>query len=110
MSIERTNVLLRPSLRFISTLPTIKIKETIVDNCTVVWKVEPPKPVCIMYEDCPVLDTFYIGAITTSSFSVDTGWEYSMKIGIKRDLGTCGFLIGIRDEDFYLNNKWWDWH
>ena len=102
MSMERTNVLLRPSLRFISTLPTIKMEETILNTGAVMWKIEPPKPVVIMYDDCPVLNIFYIEAITLDSFS--------MKIGIVYNMLASDFLVPPCEEEWYLKNKWWDWH
>lgn len=94
--------LLRPSLKFISTLPTIKMEETILNTGAVMWKIEPPKPVVIMYDDYPVLDTFCIEAITLDGFS--------MKIGIVYNLLASDFLVPPCEEEWYLKNKWWDWH
>lgn len=107
MSMERTTLLLRPSLRFIATLPTLKIKETIMpEGKIVIWKVEPDEPVNI---SGMVLNTFFIGAVKLERFSQEKGWQYDMKIGIKSDLGHLDFLIDLREEDWYLKNKWWDW-
>ena len=106
MSMERTKVLLRPSLRFIATLPTLKLKEDIWEN-TVSWKVKLDKPVMILCRGYPVLDTFYVVAETLEDFS-PIGWEYDMKIGIYTSVGS--FLFEPVDEDFYLHRKWWDWH
>ena len=99
---------LRPSLRFISTLPTIKIKEEVETTNMVIWKVELDKPVNIISE-YPNLTTFYVGAITLESFSEENGWQYDMKIAIKKDLKACDFMISPRDEEWYLKNKWWRW-
>lgn len=95
---------LRPSLKFISKLPTIKIKEEVETTNMVIWKVEPDKPVNI---SGMVLNTFYIGAVTLEKFSQEKGWQYDMEIGIKRDLEHLDPLIGFREEDWYLKNKWW---
>lgn len=114
MSIERTAVLLRPSLRFISKLPTIKIKVESVSNHMVTWKVELDKPVNIIM-DFPILKslmnltTFYVGAMTLESFSEENGWQYDMKISIKKDMKACDFMISPRDEEWYLDHKWWKW-
>lgn len=106
MCIDRTNVLLRPSLRFIATLPTLKLRESIwVD--TVEWKVNLDKPVMIMCRGYPILDKFYIGAKTLKNIT-PTGWRYDLKICLYTSYG--GILIEPVDEDFYLRSKWWDWH
>ena len=110
MSMERTKVLLRPSLRFIATLPTLKLKEDIWEN-TVSWKVKLDEPVMILCRGYPVLDTFYVVAETLEDFS-PIGWEYDMKISIYRQLPLdfTNVIIEPTDEDFYLHRKWWDWH
>lgn len=101
MSIE--NVLLRPSLKFIATLPTLKLRESIwVD--TVEWKVSLDKPVMIMCKGYPILDKFYIMAKTLKDFT-PTGWRYDMKIGILTSVGS--YLFEPADEDFYIHKKWW---
>lgn len=105
MCIDRTNVLLRPSLRFISTLPTLKLKEDIWEN-NVSWKVELDKPVMILCGGYPILDKFYIVAETLKDFT-PTGWKYDMKIGIYTTVGS--YLFEPADEDFYIHRKWWDW-
>ena len=98
--------LLRPSLRFISTLPTLKLKEDIWEN-TVSWKVKLDEPVMILCRGYPILDKFYIAAKTLKDFT-PTGWRYDLKIGIHTSVGS--FLFEPVDEDFYLYRKWWDWH
>ena len=105
MSMERTNVLLRPSLRFISTLPTLKLKEDIWEN-TVSWKVKLDEPVMILCRGYPILNNFYVVAETLKDFT-PTGWRYDLKIGIYTSVGS--FLFEPVDEDFYLHKKWWDW-
>lgn len=102
MSIE--NVLLRPSLRFIATLPTLKLRESIwVD--TVEWEVNLGKPVMIMCRGYPILDKFYIGAKTLKNITW-TGWRYDLKICLYTSYGEV--LIDYVDEDFYLHRKWWN--
>ena len=103
---------LRPSLKFIATLPTLKIKEEVETSNMVIWKVELDKPVDILTSfsfpsSTMTLSTFYIGAITLERFSQEKGWQYDMKIGIKRDLKSCDFMIGPRGEGWYLDHKWW---
>ena len=103
---------LRPSLRFISKLPTIKIREEVETTNMVIWKVELDKPVDILVDGSYLnLNIFYIGAMTLKRFSKEKGewWHYDMKIGIKRDLENYAFIISPRDEEWYLNNKWWKW-
>lgn len=105
---------LRPSLKFISKLPTIKIKEEVETTNMVIWKVELDKPVNIMddyltFNSVIDLNTFYIEAITLEKFSQEKGWQYDMEIGIKRDLEHLDPLIGFREEDWYLKNTWWKW-
>ena len=109
---ERTNVPLRPSLRFIATLPTLKLKEEVETGYIVIWKVELDKPVDILTDfqfpsSTMTLSTFYVGAMTLKRFSQEKGWQYDMKIGIKKDLKTCDFLVDPRGEEWYLKNKWW---
>ena len=102
--------LLRPSLQFISKLPTIKIKETIYKE-TVVWEVSPPKPVTILCEtDCVTLNKFCIECITLRSLSRETGWRYSLKIGISEDEMSRDYIITPWDEEYYLNSRWWEWY
>ena len=102
---------LKPSLKFIATLPTLKIKEEVETTNMVIWKVELDKPVNIITEYPTLksmnLNTFYIGAITLETFIQEKGWHYTMKIGIKKTLKTCDFLIGPRGEEWYINNTWW---
>lgn len=104
---------LKPSLRFIATLPTLKLREEVETTNMVIWKVELDKPVNIITEYPTLkslmnLNTFYIGAMTLESFN-ENGWHYDMKIGIKKDLKTCNFMIDPRDEEWYINKKWWKW-
>ena len=105
MSMDRTTLLLRPSLRFIATLPTLKLKEGVWRN-TIEWKVELDEPVRIMYGDNPILYKFWVVAETIRDFT-PTGRVYEMKIGIYR--GCLDPIIKPVDEDFYIHRKWWDW-
>lgn len=96
---------LRPSLKFISILPTIKIKEEVETTHMVIWKVELDKPVNIMSDHPTVksltnLTTFYVEAVTLKS---------EKRIDIKMNIGSCTYFITPRDEEWYLNNKWWEW-
>ena len=108
MSMERLTVLKRPSLRFIATLPTLKLKETVWRN-NLVWKVELDEPVRIMYGGYPVLHSFYIVATTLRDFT-PTGREYDLRIGIykKLPIDPKNMLIEPVDEDFYIHRKWWN--
>lgn len=104
---------LKPSLKFISKLPTIKIKEVLVTPKMVIWGVELDKPVNIItgYQTIRNLNTFYIEAITLESFSQENGWKYSLKICITRGndkITRC--MIDPREEDWYLKNEWWEWY
>lgn len=105
MCIDRTTLLLRPSLRFIATLPTLKLKEAVWRN-TIEWKVELDEPVRIMYGGNPILYEFWVIAETIKDFT-PTGWKYDMKIGIWTSVGS--YLFEPADEDFYLHKKWWNW-
>ena len=102
---------LRPSLRFIATLPTLKLKEEVETTNMVIWKVELDKPVNILTDystfESMNLTTFYIDATTLECFSQEKGRHFEMEIGIKRDLETCDFLIDPRGEEWYLKNEWW---
>ena len=105
---------LRPSLKFISKLPTIKIKEVVETTNMVIWKVELDKPVNIMddyltFNSMIDLNTFYIEAITRERFSQEKGWQFDMRIGITRGKGDVECLIDPRDEEWYIKNKWWKW-
>lgn len=102
-----SKILKRPGLGFISSLPTISVQESTYKNL-VLWKVELPKPVVIMYADYPVLNTFWVEIITESRW--DNGWKREMHIGIKKTKSARGFIIGPREEDFYSKVKWWDWY
>ena len=105
MSMERLTVLKRPSLRFIATLPTLELKETVWRN-NLAWKVELDEPVMIMYRGYPVLDTFYVVAETLRDFT-PTGRVYEMKIGIYKNCFATPVIEPV-DEDFYLHRKWWN--
>lgn len=105
MCIDRTTLPLRPSLRFIATLPTLKLKETVWRN-TIEWRVKLDEPVRIMYGGCPILYEFWVVAETLRDFT-PTGWKYDMKIGIWKSVGS--YLFKPVDEDFYLHRKWWNW-
>ena len=102
--------LLKPSLRFISKLPTIKIKEvSVAPYKIVVYEVELDKPVNIMtgYQTIRDLNTFYIEAITLERFSQENGWQYDMKICITKNKGDVRCIIDPREEEWYLKNEWW---
>lgn len=109
MCIDRTTLLLRPSLRFIATLPTLELKEAIGGN-TIGWKVELDEPVRIMYGDLLILDEFWVIAETIRDFT-PTGWRYDLRIGIYRKppFDFRNVVIDPVDEDFYIHRKWWDW-
>lgn len=109
MSIDRTTVLLRPSLRFIATLPTLKLKEAVWRN-TIAWRVRLDEPVMIMYVGFPILYEFWVAAETLRDFT-PTGRKYDLKIGIYRKLPLdfTNAIIEPSDEDFYIHRKWWDW-
>lgn len=106
MSIDRTTLLFRPSLRFIATLPTLKLKEAVWRNY-VAWKVELDEPVMIMYRGYPILDEFWVVSETIGDFT-PTGWVYEMKIGIYKNCFADPVIEPV-DEDFYIHHKWWDW-
>ena len=100
---------LKPSLRFISKLPTIKIKETVYKK-TVTWEVNPPKPVNILYGTyCAAFTKLCIECITLCSFSRETGWHYSLKIGITKDEKGWDYIIYPCEEEWYIKNIWWKW-
>lgn len=105
MSLDRTTLLLRPSLRFIATLPTLKLGEAVWNN-TIVWKVRLNEPVRIMYGGNPILYEFWVMAETIGDFT-PTGWKYDLKIGIWASVGS--YLFAPVNEDFYIHRKWWDW-
>ena len=109
MCIDRTTSLLRPSLRFIATLPTLKLKEAVWLN-TIEWKVELDEPVRIMYGSNPILDEFWVIAETIRDFT-PTGRKYGLKIGIYSHLllDFTNVIIEPADEDFYIHRKWWNW-
>lgn len=109
MSMERTTLLLRPSLRFIATLPTLKLKEAVWRN-TIEWKVELDEPVRIMYGGNPILYEFWVVAETIRYFT-PTGRKYDLRISIYRHLPLdfTNVIIEPVVEDFYLHRKWWDW-
>ena len=100
---------LKPSLRFISKLPTIKIKEVIVNPKTVIWEVELDKPVDIIngYQTIRNLNTFYIEAITLERFNQENGWHYDLEICITKNKADVRCLIYLQEEDWYLKNEWW---
>ena len=107
--LKNAGVLLkRPGLKFIATLPTIKIKESTYDDM-VLWKVELPKPVNILYEDYPTLNTFWVETIQAQRFDNDRGWYTAILIGIKKTKCTSTFIINPHEEDFYSRVKWWEW-
>lgn len=103
---------LKPSLQFIATLPTIKIKEEVETTNMVIWKVELDKSVNIITDYASLkslmkLNTFYIEAITLEQFNKEKGWHYGMEIGITLGKGDVECLIDPRDEEWYIKNKWW---
>lgn len=99
---------LKPSLRFISILPTIKINEVIVTPKMVIWEVKPDKPVNIItdYQTIRDLNTFYIEAITLKTLK-ESEWQYSLKICITRNMGDVRCIIDPQEEDWYIKNTWW---
>lgn len=103
---------LKPSLRFISILPTIKIKEVIVAPKTVIWEVKLDKPVNIItdYQTIRGLNTFYIEAITLEIRSQGNGWHYGLDICITKNKGDVRCLIDLHEEEWYLKNTWWEWY
>ena len=105
MSMERLTVLKRPSLRFIATLPTLKLKETVWRN-TIVWKVSLREPVRIMCRGYPITNQFWIAAETIEDFT-PTGRKYDLKIGIYKNCFATPVIEPV-DEDFYLHRKWWN--
>lgn len=103
---------LKPSLRFISKLPTIKIKEEVETPNLVIWKVELDKPVNILpgyktIKSLMKLNTFFIEAITCERFSQEKGWQSHIMIGITLGKGDVECLIDPREEEWYLKNEWW---
>lgn len=100
---------LKPSLKFISKLPTIRIKEVSVAPNMVIWEVELDKSVNIItgYQTIRDLNTFCIEAITLERFSQESGWQYSLRICITRSKGDVRCMIDPREEDWYLKNEWW---
>lgn len=109
MCIDRTTLLLRPSLRFIATLPTLKLEEAVWRN-TIEWRVRLDEPVRIMYGDNPILYEFWVVAETIRDFT-PTGRKYDLRISIYRHLPLdfTNVIIEPVVEDFYLHHKWWDW-
>lgn len=100
-------ILKRPGIRFIASLPTVMVNETTYKN-TVIWKVEPPRPVDILYSNHPVVNHFWVEIITESRW--DKGWHYIMSIGIKSKKSARSYIIPPQDEGFYTKTKWWKWH
>lgn len=109
MCIDRTTLLLRPSLRFIATLPTLKLEEAVWRN-TIEWRVKLDEPVRIMYGGNPILYEFWVVAETIRYFT-PTGRKYDLRISIYRHLPLdfTNVIIEPVVEDFYLHKKWWDW-
>ena len=103
--------LLKPSLRFISKLPTIKIKEVIVAPKMVIWEVKLDKPVNIItgYQTIRDLNTFYIEAITLETLK-ESERQYSLEICITKNKGDVRCIIDLHEEDWYLKNTWWEWY
>ena len=102
---------LKPSLRFIATLPTMKIKEEVETTNLVIWKVELDKPVNIItgYQTIRDLNTFYVESMTRERFSQDKGWQFDLMVGITKGKGDVRCLIEPRKEEWYLKNLWWEW-
>ena len=103
--------LLRPSLKFISKLPTIKLKEVVKTFKRVIWEVELDKPVNIItdYKTIRNLNTFCIEARTLKVIK-ESGWKYSLEICITRSKDDVGRIIDLHEEDWYLKNTWWEWY
>ena len=109
-----SNKPLKPSLKFISKLPTLKIKEEVETPNMVIWKVELDKPVNILLGYVTIkspmkLNTFFIKAITREWFSQERGWQSDTIIGITLGKGDIRCLIDFREEEWYLKNTWWEW-
>lgn len=101
-------ILKRPGIRFIASLPTLCVDETTYKNM-VLWKVEPNKPVVILYDNYPEVRTFWVEIITQSSWVEGNGWQYEMLVGIKKTKMGGTYIIPPRDEGFYSKIKWWNW-
>lgn len=101
-----SKILKRPSLKFISSLPTICVQESKYKN-SIFWKVELPKPVNILYGDYPTLNKFWVEIRTESRW--DNWWKREMHIGIKKTKSARVFIINLHEEDFYSKAKWWEW-
>ena len=101
-------ILKRPGLKFIATLPTLCVQESTYKNL-VLWKVELPEPITILYGDYPTLNTLWVEIITETHFDVDSGWSSVMLIGIKKTKSANTFIIEPHEEDFYTKIKWWNW-
>jgi hypothetical protein len=94
---------LRPSLSFLTRLPTLKVKESYWHGCTW-WKVEPQEEVVIIDPDDNryqyPLDYFWVLVIS----SAETGKPL---IGITFYKNFDSFVIKPREEKYYLKNEWW---
>lgn len=106
--LRNARILKRPGLKFIASLPTLSVEESTYKN-TVLWKVELPKPVNILYGDFPTLNVFWVDTITDTRFEVGKGWYSVMLIGIKKTKSARVYIIDPREEDFYSKIKWWSW-
>lgn len=103
---------LKPSLKFISKLPTLKIKEVVETTNMVIWEVELNEPVEILADystfNSTSLNTFYVEAITLEKFSQGKGWYSEMEIGITtKGKDYVKRLIYPKVEEWYLKNTWW---
>lgn len=94
----------RPRLCFIATLPTLGLPETKYKD-RLLWKVDLPKPVVILYDNYPVLNTFWIEIMQSGPWNNYGGLE----IGIKKTKMGNTYIIPPHNEDFYLKVKWWNW-
>lgn len=106
--LRNARTLRRPSLKFIASLPTLSVKESTYKNL-VLWKVELPEPITILYADYPILNTFWVEIITETYFDEDSGRYSVMLIGIKKTKSANTFIIEPHEEDFYTKNMWWYW-
>lgn len=92
---------IRPNLKFIATLPTLKIQEEIAYKNTITWKIKLEKQINILHAACPALDTFYVQAVNVNS---------NVTISIKKNKrDRTWFIIEPHEEDWYVKNKWWEW-
>lgn len=95
---------LRPSLSFMTKLPTLEVKESFEKGITW-WKVNPGRFVIIHYPPTNthfVLDYFWVMVIPADSIR-------PVRIGITVYKKLNGaFIIPPQEEKYFLNNTWWE--